>query len=83
MLLCMPENAPTYRTGEDVRAGDRVELDGSPGRVVFVIETKSYLPDFPAAEWDYLDGGIMVETEKHGLVLLDSPDEDLVLVNRL
>jgi hypothetical protein len=74
--------APRYETGEDVRLGDRVIYDGTPGRVVFVIETRSFSPDYPAEYWDYLGKGVMLDTEAHGLVHLDPPGERVQFIGR-
>lgn len=77
--------ATHYRTGEDIRAGDRILWAGKPGIVVFVLGS----PDIPA-EWadpaTWLRKaeavGFMLDTEVAGLVFQEQSDEDLTLLGR-
>jgi len=78
----MQDSRPTYQSGEEIRVGDRVDYAGGPGRVVFVIATGSFSPEYPEEQWSHLDAGFMVETRAYGLILLDEADEDLMLVER-
>jgi len=72
-----------YPDGQEVRLGDRVRVDGDPtGLVVCCIETQEYTPEFPRAEWEYLQRGCLVRSSKHGLVHYQRPDEDLELIER-
>jgi preprotein translocase subunit YajC len=49
--------------------GDRVtDSGGLSGTVVCVIETGEFSADYNAAEWAYLERGVMVMTEEAGLV---------------
>jgi len=49
--------------------GDRVtDGGGLSGTVVCVIETGEFSADYSAAEWVYLETGVMVMTEEAGLV---------------
>ena len=72
-----------YQSGEEIRAGDWIELAGVPGRVVFVLETESYSPGFTAENWSYLGRGFMIESASMGLVFQVAADEDLTLVKRV
>jgi len=78
----MQESPPNYSSGEEIRVGDRVAHAGGPGRVVFVIATRSFSDEYPEEHWGYLAEGFMVETEKYGLILFDEADEDLTLIER-
>jgi len=73
---------PRYEDGNDIRIGDRIRWAGSAGTVVFVIDTRSYSPEFPEQEWSYLGSGFMVDVEGVGLIHEDEADEDLKLVAR-
>lgn len=78
----MRDSPPTYQSGEEIRVGDHVTEAGAPGRVVFVIASRSFSPEHPEEQWGYLDRGFMIETQKYGLVLYDEANEDLILVER-
>jgi len=72
-----------YEDGQDVRLWDRVEAWwGCPAIVVFSIDTDEYSPAFPREDWQYLERGVMLDTEQAGLVHLSEPDPDLVLLSR-
>lgn len=71
---------PRYNDGNRIQTGDRVTWAGRPAIVVFVIETRSYSPAFPEADWSYLGSGFMLDVEGVGLVHEQESDEDLVLV---
>ncbi len=73
-----------YRSGEEIRAGDRISWHGKPGRVVFVLGS----PDVPA-EWSQMEewlreeaGGFLLDTEMAGLVFEPESDEDLEFLSR-
>jgi hypothetical protein len=77
--------ATHYRSGEEIRAGDRILWAGRPGTVVFVLGS----PDIPAdwiavATWlgktDPV--GFMLDTEVGGLVFQKESDEDLDFLAR-
>ncbi|MDB4637925.1 hypothetical protein OAF24_03410 [bacterium] len=72
-----------YRTGEEIRPGDKIRLAGYSGIVRFVLE----LPGVPAGweqseEWLGTEKGFMLEVESMGLVFNDESDEDLDFVAR-
>lgn len=46
----------------DLRIGDRVNVDGVVGTVLFVTATSRYCKEFPESYWQYLDPGFMFET---------------------
>jgi hypothetical protein len=72
-----------YLDGQEVRLGDRVRVDHDPsGLVVACIETQEYSPEFPKAEWVYLQRGFLVMSSKYGLVHHERPDEDMELIER-
>ncbi|MGU3494136.1 hypothetical protein ACLBXM_08840 [Xanthobacteraceae bacterium A53D] len=70
-----------YKDGRLVRMGDRVRLGTLDGTVVFSIDTDEFSPDYPAADWSYLGEGVMIHTEKVGLIQCIGPDEDLAFVS--
>jgi hypothetical protein len=71
----------TYRSGEDVRAGDRVSYHGEPGLVEFVADTEN-----PDTAW-YLEkhgDGCMIACAGFGHVYVSEThtDEDLDFIGR-
>jgi hypothetical protein len=67
-----------YRTGEDVRSGDRVLLHGEPGEVELVADP---LPQAPsnAGDWYVTEfgGGVMIREPKvFGRVFFSSPETE-------
>lgn len=72
-----------YHDGNEVRLWDRVEAwHDCRGIVVFSIDTDEYSPVFPKAHWEYLERGVMIDTEQAGLVHISEADEDLTLISR-
>ena len=58
-----------YPDGTDIRVGDKIKIaDDDLGVIVFSIDTNEYSADFPAQEWSYLKSGIMIRSDKMGLV---------------
>ncbi len=78
----MTPEGPTYATGEAIRIGDRITYAGRPGRVVFVIDTRSYSAEYPEEQWAYLERGFMITAEGFDLLFQEEADEDLVLIAR-
>jgi hypothetical protein len=73
-----------YRTGEEIRPGDRILYAGDPGEVEFVVTATT---GDPAMDWyleEFPGGGFMINTSKFGRVFLDDPkkNEDLQFVSR-
>lgn len=72
-----------YFDGQDVRLGDRVRLrDDDGGLVVCLIDTGEFTPEFPAAQWAYLQTGFVAQFPKFGVIHYEEAEEDLVLVAR-
>jgi hypothetical protein len=71
------EGRVTYADGTEVRLWDRVQpWEGCRGVVVFSIDSDEFSPDFPKEHWAYLGRGVMVATDKVGLVHLDESECD-------
>lgn len=72
-----------YADGKVVKLGDKVKLwDSCHGVVVCSIDTNEYAADFPKKEWEYLKSGVVIKTDKAGLIHYIEPDEDFQLVER-
>ena len=72
-----------YLDGREIRFGDQVEVSDDPtGLVVACIETGLYAPEVPGSKWSYLKRGVLVRSEKYGLIHYEQPDEDLKLLER-
>ena len=71
-----------YRSGEEIRSGDQVRWADCPGVVVFVLGNASFAEGYQAADWTYLGRGIMVNSDRAGLVFHTTADEDLTFVCR-
>jgi hypothetical protein len=66
-----------------VRVGDRVRLESeAEGRVVCDFDHDEHAADFARSEWQYLEKGILVETEQLGLIHLPEDDAGLELIQR-
>lgn len=73
-----------YSNGTEVRIGDKVQLwEGCHGVVVCSMDTDQYSPEFSKKDWSYLRTGVMVKTDKAGLIHYVEADEDLQLIKRL
>ncbi|HTV69665.1 MAG TPA: hypothetical protein VMF90_14115 [Rhizobiaceae bacterium] len=57
-----------------LKPGDRVVSDGLTGTVACNIGAGEYTAGFTKEHWDYLQVGVLVDTEEAGLVHF--PDED-------
>lgn len=72
-----------YSDGTEARLGDKVQYsDGSIGVVVCSMDTDEYSATYPKDQWGYLKKGIMIASERMGLVHYEEPDEDMVLIKR-
>jgi hypothetical protein len=72
-----------YSDSKEVKVGDKVKLwDGCYGIVVCSIDTDEYTADYPNEEWEYLKIGVMIDSDKAGLVHYPKPDEALELIER-
>jgi hypothetical protein len=72
-----------YADGQDVRAGDVVQLGRhKPGVVVCLLDTATSVKGFPVAQWRYLATGILVDFPEFGVIHYTQPESDLRLVAR-
>jgi hypothetical protein len=72
-----------YPDGGEVHLGDRVELwDGNIGVVVCSIDAKEYSAGYPGDQWEYLGKGVLILSEKAGLIHYDEPERTLRLLSR-
>jgi hypothetical protein len=72
-----------YSDGQQVKLGDKVQLwSGCHGVVVCSMDTDEYTAAFPKAEWSYLKSGVMIKTDKAGLIHYIEADEDMQLLER-
>ena len=55
---------------------------GCVGVVVASIDTDEYTPTCPKEQWAYLGRGVMVDTDKAGLIHYQEPDADMALIKR-
>ena len=85
---CPPQRsfyATHYRSGEEIRAGDRICLDGEQGAVEFVLGSSNFPEDWAGSiDWftkEYREG-FMLAMEILGLIFQHESDEDLEFVGR-
>ncbi len=72
-----------YLDGQEVKVGDKVQLwNGCYGIVVCSMDTNEYTAAYPKEEWGYLKSGVMIKTDKAGLIHYIEADEDLQLLER-
>jgi hypothetical protein len=72
-----------YPDGEEARIGDRIELgNGFKATVVCSIDTNEYSSEYPRSSWDYLGVGILVLSDKAGLIYYDVPEPTMKLLHR-
>jgi len=70
-----------YTTGEEVRLGDIVEMDGRMGKIVACIESGQFSAGLPENNWAYLKTGVLWEGTELGLVHIPSlSDPDLIFI---
>lgn len=81
-MLPLPQKDMRYCTGQDVREGDEVWLEGRGvgGKVVKLVLPGTH----EARDWAAPDGGVLIEREELGLALATHPEKDhnLVLIRR-
>ena len=79
-------SVPKYASGAKVELGDVVDVGAGNGprmRVVVVIPTRQAAAGFNAAEWSYLEHGVVLQDEKvFGLLHLSELGDEHVLVQR-
>jgi hypothetical protein len=71
-----------YFTGEAIHSGDKIVFASVPGVVVFVNDTKEYLPGFTPEGWQHEGSGFMIQQPNGALIFLTEADEDLKFVAR-
>lgn len=72
-----------YPDGQEVKLGDRVELwSDNRGTVVCSIDTDEYSATYPKEQWAYLGRGVVILSEKAGLVHYSEPEPGMRLVDR-
>lgn len=72
-----------YLDGKEVRVGDKVMLwPGCYGVVVASIDTGEYGHGYPREEWEYLKKGVLIDSDKAGLIHYLRPEKGLELIAR-
>jgi hypothetical protein len=74
-----------YRSGEEIRAGDRISWGGKPGFVLFTLASSEVPAEWASTkDWLGKEGaeGFMLDTELAGLVFEYENDEDLEFLGR-
>lgn len=72
-----------YPDGKEVQLGDKVKLwEDCYGFVVASIETGEYSSDYPESEWAYLKAGVLIDSDRAGLIHYLEPEKSLELVER-
>jgi len=72
-----------YPEGAEARIGDRVELwDGNVGVVVCSIDTNEYSASYPQDAWEQLGTGVLILSEKAGLIHYKEPESTMRLLSR-
>jgi hypothetical protein len=72
-----------YQTGQIVKLGDKVKLwSDCYGVVVCSIDTNEFSDEYPAPDWAYLKTGVLIMSNKGGLIHYLKNDEDLELIER-
>jgi hypothetical protein len=73
-----------YKSGEEIRKGDKVLFHGEPGEIEFIVDT---LIDDPAMDWyvkEYGPGAMVAEPKAGRTFVSDTEDaEDLQFVSRV
>jgi len=72
-----------YLDGQEVKVGDKVQLwSGYYGVVVCSMDSNDYTMAYTKEEWGYLKSGVLIKTDKAGLIHYIEADEDLQLLER-
>lgn len=72
-----------YPDGQEAKLGDQVELwSGNHGTVMCSIDAGEYTADYPKEQWAYLGRGVVVWSEKAGLIHYTEPEPGMRLVKR-
>jgi hypothetical protein len=72
-----------YPDGKEVKIGDKVKLwEGCHGVVVASIDAGEFSSDYPEEEWEYLKAGVLINSDKAGLIHYLEPEKSLELIER-
>lgn len=72
-----------YPDGALARLGDKILVwDGNEGVVVCSMDTDEYSEEYPRENFGYLERGIMVLSEKAGLIHYVEPEAEMRLLAR-
>jgi hypothetical protein len=72
-----------YPDGAEARVGDRVELwDGNVGVVVCSADTNEYSASYPKQVWAQLGEGVLILSEKAGLIHYKEAESTMRLLSR-
>ncbi|MDX8454709.1 hypothetical protein RFM98_18255 [Mesorhizobium sp. VK9D] len=72
-----------YPDGTLARLGDKIlAWEGNEGVVVCSMDTDEYSEDYPKENFGYLERGVMVLSEKAGLIHYVQPEIDMRLLER-
>ncbi|MBZ9986614.1 hypothetical protein LB572_05830 [Mesorhizobium sp. BH1-1-5] len=72
-----------YADGNIARLGDKILVwEGNEGVVVCSMDTDEYSEDYSRETFGYLKQGIMVLSEKAGLIHYVQPEADMRLLSR-
>jgi hypothetical protein len=72
-----------YPDGRKMLVGDRLKLwEGCNGTVVCSIDDDAYTTEYPKAEWAYLKSGVLIISDKAGVLHYIQPDQSFDLIER-
>lgn len=72
-----------YSDGREVRVGDKVRLwEGCYGLVVCSLDTHEFSKEYPKNNWDYLKSGVVIDSDRAGLIHYLESNEDLEFLER-
>lgn len=72
-----------YPNGTKVMLGDQVKLwEGCHGTVVCSMDDDEYTPEYPKDQWSYLKNGVLINSDKAGLIHYIRPENSFVLIER-
>jgi hypothetical protein len=72
-----------YPNGEKIKVGDRLKLwDGCTGVVVCSIDDNEYTESYTKDNWEYLNEGILINSDAAGLIHYTEPEDAFLLIKR-
>lgn len=72
-----------YPDGKKVMVGDQVKLwEGCHGTVVASMDDDEYTPQYSKTQWSYLKNGVLINSDKAGLIHYIRPENSFVLIER-